>query len=76
LVVHAYWAAPRPWAPQVAKSITGHLTDSVYERYHVVREVVREEDQRAPLARVEAGFTTNQHKRADSQHSRPVPARM
>ena len=37
---------------KVAKSITGHLTDSVYERYHVVKE----EDQRAALARVEAGF--------------------
>jgi integrase len=54
---------------KVAKSITGHITDSVYERYHVVKE----EDQRAALARVEAGFTTNQHKTADSQHSRPVP---
>ena len=57
---------------KVAKSITGHITDSVYERYHVVRE----EDQRAALARVEAGFTTNQHKRADFQHSRPVPTRI
>jgi integrase len=37
---------------KVAKSITGHITDSVYERYHVVKE----EDQRAALARVEAGF--------------------
>jgi integrase len=37
---------------KVAKSITGHLTDSVYERYHVVKE----EDQRAALARVEAAF--------------------
>jgi integrase len=38
---------------KVAKSITGHITDSVYERYHVVKE----EDQRAALARVEAGFS-------------------
>jgi integrase len=37
---------------KVAKSITGHLTDSVYERYHVVKD----EDQRAALARVEAAF--------------------
>jgi integrase len=37
---------------KVAKSITGHITDSVYERYHVVKD----EDQRAALARVEAGF--------------------
>jgi integrase len=37
---------------KVAKSITGHITDSVYERYHVVKE----EDQRAALARVEAAF--------------------
>jgi hypothetical protein len=37
---------------KVATSITGHLTDSVYERYHIVKD----EDQRAALARVEAGF--------------------
>ena len=37
---------------KVAKSITGHITDSVYERYHVVKD----EDQRAALARVEAAF--------------------
>ena len=37
---------------KVAKSITGHITDSVYERYHVVRG----EDQRAALARVAASF--------------------
>src|SRR5262249_35327384 len=37
---------------KVAKSITGHITDAVYERYHVVKD----EDQRAALARVEAGF--------------------
>jgi hypothetical protein len=36
----------------VAKSITGHITDSVYERYHVVND----EDQRAALARVESMF--------------------
>jgi hypothetical protein len=40
---------------KVAKSITGHITDSVYERYHVVKE----EDQRAALARVEATFQPN-----------------
>jgi len=38
---------------KVAKSLSGHITDSVYERYHIVRR----EDQRAALARVEAGFT-------------------
>jgi integrase len=37
---------------KVAKSTTGHITDAVYERYHVVKE----EDQRAALARVEAAF--------------------
>lgn len=37
---------------KVAKSITGHLTDSTYERYHIVRV----EDQRAALGRVEAAF--------------------
>jgi hypothetical protein len=37
---------------KVAKSITGHITDSVYERYHIVKE----EDQRAAPARVEAAF--------------------
>jgi integrase len=52
---------------KVAKSITGHLTDSVYERYHVVKE----EDQRAALARVEAGFMVSQHKSAEFQHSGP-----
>jgi len=36
----------------VAKSITGHIADSVYERYHVVKE----EDQRAALARGEGAF--------------------
>jgi integrase len=60
---------------KVAKSITGHITDSVYERYHVVKE----EDQRAALARVEAGFIANQHKTAENQHNGhrervPVPA--
>jgi len=40
---------------KVAKSITGHLTDSVYERYHVVKE----DDQRAALERVEASFPHN-----------------
>jgi hypothetical protein len=34
---------------KVAKSITGRLTDSVYERYHVVKD-------EAALARVEAAF--------------------
>lgn len=38
---------------KVAKSLSGHVTDSVYERYHIVRR----EDQLAALARVEAGFT-------------------
>ena len=33
-------------------SITGHTTDSVYQRYFVVKD----EDQRAALARVETGF--------------------
>jgi len=37
----------------VAKSITGHITDCVYERYHVVKE----EDQRAVMARAEAAFS-------------------
>jgi hypothetical protein len=40
---------------KAAKSITGHLTDSVYERYHVVKG----EDQRAALARVAANFVAN-----------------
>ena len=43
---------------KVAKSITGHITDAVYERYHIVKE----EDQRAALARVEAGFVAASHK--------------
>ena len=38
---------------KVAKSLSGHVTDSVYERYHIVRR----EDQLAAPARVEAGFT-------------------
>jgi hypothetical protein len=42
---------------KVAKSITGHITDSVCERYHVVNQ----DDQRAALAKVEAGFRVNQH---------------
>jgi hypothetical protein len=50
---------------KVAKSITGHITDSVYERYHVVKE----EDQRAALARVEAGFVVAPHKAVISPHS-------
>jgi len=50
---------------KVAKSITGHITDSVYERYHVVKE----EDQRAALARVEAGFLAASHKTANFSHN-------
>jgi integrase len=38
---------------KVAKSITGHLTDSTYERYHIVKV----EDQRAALARVDDAMT-------------------
>ena len=53
---------------KVAKSITGHITDSVYERYHVVNQ----DDQRAALAKVEAGFRVNQqlnqHKNHENQH--------
>jgi integrase len=37
---------------KIAKSITGHLTDSTYERYMIVKT----DDQRAAFARVEAGF--------------------
>lgn len=44
---------------KVAKSITGHITDSVYERYHIVNQ----DDQRAALAEVEAGFTVDQHQK-------------
>jgi len=55
---------------KVAKSLTGHLTDSVYERYHVVRV----EDQRAALARVEAGFMASPRKMVDSPHNRPAAA--
>jgi integrase len=51
---------------KVAKSITGHITDSVYERYHVVKE----EDQRVALARVEASFVAAPHKSPDFPHSR------
>jgi hypothetical protein len=50
---------------KAAKSITGHLTDSVYERYHVVKE----EDQRAALARVEARFIATPHKTAEFPHN-------
>jgi integrase len=52
---------------KVGKSITGHLTDSVYERYHIVKD----EDQRAALARVEAGFNAIPHK---SRSITPSPA--
>jgi integrase len=51
---------------KVAKSITGHITDSVYERYHVVKE----EDQRVALARVEASFVATPHKSPDFPHNR------
>jgi integrase len=44
---------------KVAKSITGHITDSVYERYHMVKE----DDQRAALARVEASLSATSTKR-------------
>jgi hypothetical protein len=54
----------------VAKSITGHITDSVYERYHVVKD----EDQRAALARVEAGFIAISPKRY-KRHRDPDPHR-
>jgi len=37
---------------KVAKSISGHVTDSVYERYHIVKK----EHQQAALARVGAGL--------------------
>jgi integrase len=50
---------------KVAKSITGHITDSVYERYHIVKQ----EDQRTALARVEASFLLSQHKLPRFQHS-------
>lgn len=57
---------------KVAKSIAGHITDSVYERYHVVKE----DDQRAALARVEASFTLSPHKTPDFPHnSKLAPAR-
>jgi integrase len=52
---------------KVAKSITGHVTDSVYERYHVVKE----EDQRAALARVQAAFIVAPSKSRDFPPNRP-----
>jgi integrase len=43
---------------KIAKSITGHQTDSVYERYHIVTVA----DQRAALERVDAALIVNQPK--------------
>jgi len=55
---------------KVAKSITGHITDSAYQRYHVVNQTIS--GLRWP--KVEDGFTVNQHNGHRSLDSQNVSA--